>query len=185
MKRIITVSVLAVALLLTGCSDSPETVAEDYIDIAISGNLDEVKTVASDKFYYRLRSNAEDCLTKGLKSRDKKNEDYVEDTTKAIKEAIKGISFSEKYMALGKATRTEIRKVLKENEYPIVEECKADTLWKYSEIIDYDILKVDVSEDEKRAEITFKVLFEDDDGRVAVKMKNDVEFGWQVVRAPH
>ncbi len=185
MKKLVTFSALVATLLLTGCNDSPETVAEKYMDIAISGNLDEIKTVSTNEFYYGLRSEAEDCLMKGLKSKDKKNEDFVKDTTKAIKDAIKDVGVSQKWTALIEAQQKEIRKVLKENNYPIVDECKADTLWKYSEMTDFKILETKINEDNKRAKVTIKAFFKDDDGRVKIKLVNDVEYGWQVDRAPH
>jgi hypothetical protein len=183
MKKIIASSILMATLLLTGCSDSPETVAEKYMDIAMSGNLDEIKEVSTKRFYSELRHKAERCLTKGLNSRDKKNEEFVKETTKAIKDEIRGVPFGDKYMALMNAREKEIRKVLNENKYPIVEECKSDTLWKYTKVTDLEVLGTEIEDDEKQAKVIFKVFFKNGDGRAYVNLKNDIEHGWQVYGA--
>ncbi len=181
MNKIITSGVLAI-LLLSGCSNNAQSVAEEYVEINQHGEYDDFKSISSKKHKKYLDKKIYECVSRASNQND--STDLAQDIQKAYsnvkergsidnpwgrmdakKKVLKGIIYSD---------------INENNNYEETRKCKSDFL--SSSIEDYEVISTKFNESEDKAVVKFKLKITGREGFSTLTLHTiyDADRGWIV-----
>ena len=172
-------STVLVTLLLSGCSDSPESVTKNYLETAHSGDFDGLKEIVTQDKFHDLNKDLYQCISASASSSNG-SKDLKNDIRRAIQKAMNGAGRGEQFSVAINAKSREISKIITDNKYPIVDKCKKHVLGGFMNFAKFKILKTKTAEDGKSATSSVKLFYKNYPTMLDMRLKKDDEHGWQV-----